>query len=51
MPLAYFITFTTYGSWLPGSDKGSVDAEHRSYGTPYLEPSPEKEQWARTTMT
>lgn len=27
-PLAYLITFTTYGSWLHGEDKGSVDRQH-----------------------
>jgi hypothetical protein len=29
MPLAYFITFTTYGTWLHGTAKGngSVDRE------------------------
>ncbi len=45
MPLAYFITFTTYGSWLPGSVKGSADAEHNVYGTPWLEAAPERERW------
>jgi REP element-mobilizing transposase RayT len=24
-PLAYFLTWTTYGSWLPGDDRGWVD--------------------------
>ena len=33
MALAYFITFTTYGTWLPGSvkGKGSVDREHNQF--------------------
>jgi REP element-mobilizing transposase RayT len=35
-PLAYFITFHTYGTWLPGDPRGSVDAQHRTYGTPYV---------------
>lgn len=37
MALAYFITFTTYGTWLHGSAKGSVDADHNTYDTPVLE--------------
>ena len=24
-PLAYFITFTCYGNWLHGDERGSVD--------------------------
>jgi REP element-mobilizing transposase RayT len=35
-PLAYFITFHTYGTWLPGNPRGSVDAHHRAVGTPYV---------------
>ena len=35
-PLAYFITFHTYGSWLHGRAEGSVDQEHRAYGQPFL---------------
>ena len=35
-PLAYFITFHTYGTWLPGNPRGSVDAHHRIFGTPYV---------------
>jgi hypothetical protein len=35
-PLAYFITFSTYGTHLPGSDKGWVDKRHRIPGSPVL---------------
>ena len=35
-PLAYFITFSCYGTWLHGSERGSVDREHNLPGTPYL---------------
>jgi hypothetical protein len=24
-PLAYFLTWTTYGSWLPGDERGWVE--------------------------
>jgi REP element-mobilizing transposase RayT len=36
-PLAYFITFSCYGAWLQGDDRGSVDREHNQYGAPLLE--------------
>lgn len=36
VPLAYLITFTTYGTWLHGDERGSVDRSHNTYGTPYL---------------
>lgn len=52
MALAYFITFTTYGTWLPGSAKGlgSVDEEHNVYGTPFVAPDAAREQAARDAM-
>jgi REP element-mobilizing transposase RayT len=37
-PLAYFITFHTYGTWLHGDEKGSVDPQHRFYGQDFVEP-------------
>ncbi|MFN3166716.1 MAG: transposase [Phycisphaeraceae bacterium] len=37
-PLAYFLTFHTYGSWLHGRREGSVDYRHRSYGQAHLPP-------------
>lgn len=52
MALAYFITFTTYGTWLHGSakGKGSVDSEHNVYGTPFVAPDAERECAARAAM-
>ena len=38
-PLAYLITFTTYGTWLHGDIRGSVDRNHNKYGDEFL---PEK---------
>jgi REP element-mobilizing transposase RayT len=35
-PLAYLITFTTYGVWLHGDIRGSVDKEHNKYGDDFL---------------
>ncbi len=37
-PLAYFITFRTYGTWLHGDQRGSVDRNHNIPGTPLLDP-------------
>jgi hypothetical protein len=52
MPLAYFITFTTYGTWLPGTakGKGSVDRAHSAFGTPFVEPDARRKQLAREAM-
>ena len=38
-PLAYFITFRTYASWLHGDERSSVDREHHIYGTPRIQPN------------
>jgi REP element-mobilizing transposase RayT len=41
-PLAYFITFTCYGTWLHGDDRGSVDDDHNVIGTPMLGSDPHR---------
>ena len=38
--LGYLITFHTYGSWLHGDAKGSVDKEHNTPHSPTLAPDP-----------
>lgn len=38
-PLAYLLTFRTYGTWLHGDDRRSVDRHGKNiYGTPDIEP-------------
>lgn len=37
-PLAYLITFRTYGTWLHGDARTSVDRRHNVPGTPPIEP-------------
>ena len=32
VPAAYLITFRTYGTWLHGDERGSVDRTHNRYG-------------------
>jgi hypothetical protein len=41
--LAYLITFHTYGTWLHGHERGSVDDEHNVPGTPCLPPDAARE--------
>jgi len=38
IPLAYLFTFRTYGTWLHGDERGSVDRFHNQYKAPYLSP-------------
>ncbi|MBA4180319.1 MAG: hypothetical protein C0506_07000 [Anaerolinea sp.] len=35
-PLAYFLAFRTYGTWLPGDDRGSTDRHRHAPGEPFL---------------
>jgi REP element-mobilizing transposase RayT len=50
-PLAYFITFTCYGTWLHGDERGSVDDEHNVPGTPVLPPDPDRSARARNDLS
>jgi len=49
-PLAYFITFSTYGAWLHGRDAGSIDKQHNEFGTPFLDPDDERERTELSNM-
>lgn len=49
-PLAYHITWSTYGARLPGSDKLHVRKDQNEFGTPLPEPDPELEALARRRM-
>lgn len=49
-PLAYFITFTTYGTWLQGRDPGWVDRKHNEYGAPIPAANAEQEAAHRAKM-
>ena len=44
IPLAYLITFRSYGAWLHGDERGSIDRFHNSYKSPYIGPYP---RWHR----
>jgi hypothetical protein len=41
-PLAYLITWTCYGTWLHGDERGAADLDHNIPGTPYLPPDAER---------
>ena len=38
-PLAYFVSFRTYGTLLHGDERGSVDRKQNKYGTPRIAPN------------
>jgi alanyl-tRNA synthetase len=42
-PLAYLMTYHTYGTWLHGADRGSVDRDHNVPGSPHLDPDAQRE--------
>jgi len=35
-PLAYLITFTTYGTWLHGDKRDSINEEHNRFGEEFM---------------
>ena len=39
VPIAYLITFRTYGTWLPGDERGSIDRFHNKYQGPRADPN------------
>jgi REP element-mobilizing transposase RayT len=43
-PTSFFITFTCYGTWLHGDQRGSVDPSHNEWQSPRLEPDEERER-------
>ena len=49
-PLAYLLTFTCYGTWLHGDDRGAVDFEHNKYGAKFVPPSPVRKTVRREQM-
>ena len=45
-PLAYFLTWPTYGTWLPGDERGWVEYRH---GWQLPDPARKREAQARLT--
>ncbi len=50
-PIAYFITWTAYGTRLHGHPTGSVDADHNTFATPYSPRDDLRRDAARARMT
>lgn len=51
-PLAYLLTFRTYGTWLHGDERGSVDTHKGKniYGTPDISPNSNLKELMRERM-
>ena len=43
-PLAYLISFRSYGTWLHGDKRGSIDRFNNHYKSPYIAPN---KNWLR----
>src|SRR5437660_8884686 len=50
VPLGYLITFRSYGTWLHGDGRGSVDRLQRSYGTPILPPNAQRQKFEQRLL-
>jgi REP element-mobilizing transposase RayT len=50
IPLAYLITFRSYGTWLHGDERGSVDRNHNVWGTPYASPDEKRKAEAQERL-
>jgi REP element-mobilizing transposase RayT len=50
LPLAYFITWTCYGTWLHGRAPGAVDDTHKRFGDAVLPPDPAREAEMRRRL-
>jgi REP element-mobilizing transposase RayT len=49
-PIAYLITFRTYGTWLHGDERGSIDKFHNRYEAPRTVASREREDIHRERL-
>ena len=49
-PLAYFLTWRSYGTWLPGDERGCVDPLHNVYDTPFAPPDEDRKSIAESSM-
>ena len=49
-PLAYLISFRSYGTWLHGDKRGAINRFHNNYGEPYLPPNTMWQEHIRNQM-
>ena len=50
VPLAYLITFRTYGTWLHGDERGSIDRHNNIYGASRYAPEPHWNQISKDRL-
>ena len=50
-PVAYFITYSTYGTWLQGRAEGSVVRGSNDYGQAVLQPNHQLVHYQKRSMT
>lgn len=50
-PIAYLLTWTCYGTWLHGDERGSVDEQHKNYRTAFVSTDAKREQLDRDKLT
>ena len=50
IPYGYLITFRTYGNWLHGDERGSVDRENNIYGAQRIQHNKTRESYHRSLM-
>jgi hypothetical protein len=50
VPAAYLITFRTYGTWLHGDERGSVDRAHNRYGDSLIPGNEHRRKHNRESM-
>jgi REP element-mobilizing transposase RayT len=48
--LAYFLTWTTYGTWLPGDERGWVNDKDGAWHVDIRPPEPERQKAAKALM-
>ena len=51
IPLAHLITFRSYGTWLHGDKRGSVDRFHNQYRAPYLPPNAKQLEYKKSLLS
>lgn len=49
--IAFFLSWTCYGQWLHGDERGSVDESHNEFGLPWLSADAERYQEERAKMS
>ena len=49
-PLAYLITVRSYGTWLHGDERGSIDRSMNKYGSPKIPHRPERRNYNESIM-